>query len=515
MNGAESLVRTMVGAGVDVCFTNPGTSEMHFVAALDKVDGMRCVLGLFEGGVTGMADGFARMADKPASTLLHLGPGLANGLANLHNARRAMTPIVNIVGDHTTYHHKYDAPLTADITKYAAPVSHWIKQSRSSKEVAQHGAEAIQAAQTSPGQIATLILPGDTAWEDAEAPAAALPAPARAGVDADRVVEAARLLKSGEETVIMMTGPMLREGPLETIGKVQAATGCRLFCMGANGRWERGAGRVDVERTMFVVDVALKQFATAKNIILLGAKAPVAFFGYPGKPSALYPEGCNIHTLATVEEDAVAAAEALAAELDCLHLAPLLKEAEAPAAMSGPITPESLGRGLAAFMPENAIVVDESVTTGRAFMPFTAGAPKHDWLSSCGGSIGFGIPAATGAAIACPDRKVICLEGDGSGMYTLQALWTQARENCNVVNIIFANRTYEILKGELMRVGADNPGRKAIDMLEIGRPDLDWVAMSQGMGVPATRAFTSEEFNEQLARAVASEGPSLIEVVVP
>ncbi|MEC9167272.1 MAG: thiamine pyrophosphate-dependent enzyme, partial [Pseudomonadota bacterium] len=244
-------------------------------------------------------------------------------------------------------------------------------------------------------------------------------------------------------------------------------------------------------------------------------KAPVAFFGYPGKPSALYPEGCNIHTLATVEEDAVAAAEALAAELDCLHLAPLLKEAEAPAPMSGPITPESLGRGLAAFMPENAIVVDESVTTGRAFMPFTAGAPKHDWLSSCGGSIGFGIPAATGAAIACPDRKVICLEGDGSGMYTLQALWTQARENCNVVNIIFANRTYEILKGELMRVGADNPGRKAIDMLEIGRPDLDWVAMSQGMGVPATRAFTSEEFNEQLARAVASEGPSLIEVVVP
>ncbi|MEC8793632.1 MAG: acetolactate synthase large subunit [Pseudomonadota bacterium] len=515
MNGAESLVRTMVGAGVDVCFTNPGTSEMHFVAALDKVDGMRCVLGLFEGGVTGMADGFARMADKPASTLLHLGPGLANGLANLHNARRAMTPIVNIVGDHTTYHHKYDAPLTADITKYAAPVSHWIKQSRSSKEVAQHGAEAIQAAQTSPGQTATLSLPGDTAWEDAEAPAAALPAPARAGVDADRVVEAARLLKSGEETVIMMTGPMLREGPLETIGKVQAATGCRLFCMGANGRWERGAGRVDVERTMFVVDVALKQFATAKNIILLGAKAPVAFFGYPGKPSALYPEGCNIHTLATVEEDAVAAAEALAAELDCLHLAPLLKEAEAPAPMSGPITPESLGRGLAAYMPENAIVVDESVTTGRAFMPFTAGAPKHDWLSSCGGSIGFGIPAATGAAIACPGRKVICLEGDGSGMYTLQALWTQARENCNVVNIIFANRTYEILKGELMRVGADNPGRKAIDMLEIGRPDLDWVAISQGMGVPATRAFTSEEFNEQLARAVASEGPSLIEVVVP
>ena len=515
MNGAESLVRTMVNAGVDVCFTNPGTSEMHFVAALDKVDGMRCVLGLFEGGVTGMADGFARMADKPASTLLHLGPGLANGLANLHNARRAMTPIVNIVGDHTTYHHQYDAPLTADINKYAAPVSHWIKQSRSSKDVAQHGAEAIQASMTSPGQIATLILPGDTAWEDADGPAVALPEPMRPTVSAERVVEAAKLLKSGEETVIMMTGPMLREKPLETVGRIQAATGCRLFCMGANGRWERGAGRVDVERTMFVVDGALKQFETARNIILLGAKAPVAFFGYPGKPSALHPEGCNIFNLASVDEDAVAAAEALAAELDCVNLAPLLVEPTAAAPMSGPITPESLARGIAAFMPENAIVVDESVTTGRAFMPFTAGAPKHDWLSSCGGSIGFGIPAATGAAIACPDRQVICLEGDGSGMYTLQALWTQARESCNVVNVIFANRTYEILKGELMRVGASNPGRKAIDMLEIGRPDLDWVAMAQGMGVPATRATTSEEFNDQFQRAVATDGPSLIEVVVP
>ncbi len=515
MNGAESLVRTLVASGVDVCFTNPGTSEMHFVAALDRVDGMRCVLGLFEGVVTGMADGYGRMADKPASTLLHLGPGLANGIANLHNAKKAFTPIVNIVGEHATYHIEHDAPLTADIEGIARPVSGWVKTSRSARDVAADGAAAVAASMGPPGQIATLILPANTAWDESDGPVAAIAPAPLPGPDKDAVREAAKALTSGRETLIHMSGRVLRADTLEIAGKIAAKTGCRLSCQTSNGRWQRGAGRVAIERIQYPVDIALKQLASVEHIVLLGAKVPVAFFAYPNKPSVLIPDGCAVHRLADIGDDHHAVLSALCDELDAWGARPALQPAKKPELMTGSgITPEVVASALGHLMPENAIVADESVTAGRGFMPYTVGSAPHDWLALTGGSIGLGLPYATGAAIACPDRKVICTEGDGSGMYTLQALWTQAREGCDVVNIVFNNGAYSILKGELANVGARNPGRRALDMLEIDRPRLDWGALAKGMGVQASRATTADEFNDQLARAVASPGPHLIEAMM-
>ncbi len=514
MNGAESLVRTLVDGGVTVCFTNPGTSEMHFVAALDKVDGMHCHLCLFEGVVSGAADGYARMTGKPASTLLHLGPGLGNAVANLHNARKANVPMVNIVGEHATYHIEYDAPLTADIEGIARPVSHWVKTSKSAKSVAADGAAAIAAASAPPGQIATLILPANTAWEDSGGPAATPEIPGRAMVDEDAITGAADILRSGEPTLLLLTGHALYEHSLDLAGRIATATGAKLMAQGANARLQRGAGRVPVNRIPFVVDQALEVLASYQNIILVGTKEPVAFFAYPGKPSKLEAEGCKFHRLCDLAEDAQDALARLADVVGAKPDGAATQQFQRPDLPNGELNPESIAAVLGALLPEGAIVADESVTTGRGFYPLTAGAPPHDWLNNMGGSIGLGMPLATGAAIACPDRKTICLEGDGSGMYTLQALWTQARAGLDVTTLVFANRSYQILLGELSRVGAQNPGRKALDMLNIDRPDLDWVKMANGMGVEASRVTDCEGLARAFTAGLEVNGPYLIEVVL-
>jgi acetolactate synthase I/II/III large subunit len=513
MNGAESLVRTLVKGGVEVCFANPGTSEMHFVGALDRVEGMRCVLGLFEGVCSGAADGYYRMTDKPASTLLHLGPGLANAAANLHNAKKAGSGIVNIVGEHALYHIKYDTPLTADIEGIARPFSHWVKTSPTAKTVAKDGAAAIQAARVAPGQIATLILPADTAWTEAEGAAETPETPQPQKPANEAVVAAAKALKSGQSAMLFIGGRALRARGLELAGKIAAKTGCKVQGAGGTARIERGAGRVPVLRLHFVIENAQAQLKGAKQMVLCGAKAPYAFFAYPGKPSVLSPEDCEITTLCPVDGDPLGSLEALAAELGALNEKPAgVAQPSRPDRPTGKFTLEGLGQALGATMPEGAIVVDESVTTGRGFFPFTAGAPPHDWLQNMGGSIGYGTPVGTGAAIACPDRKVICLVGDGSAMYTIQSLWTQAREGLDVTTVIFANRTYQILKGELANVGAGNPGRKAMDMLNIDQPTIDFVALAKGMGVPARAVTTADEFNKALEEAIAEPGPRLIEV---
>src|SRR5580704_5915648 len=512
MNGAESLARTLVAGGVDVCFTNPGTSEMHFVAALDKVDGIRCVLGLFEGVVTGAADGYWRMADRPAATLLHLGPGLGNGLANLHNARKAASGIVNIVGEHATYHIKHDAPLTSDIEGIARPVSAWVRTSPSARAVAADGAAAIAAARTAPGQIATLILPADTAWNEADGVAAVPAVVPREQVTADTVERCANALRSGEPAMLMLTGLAVRERGLALAGRIATATGARVIAQGSNSRIQRGAGRVPIERLPYPVDQALAVLKDVRHLILVGAKAPVAFFAYPDKPSVLTPDGCQIHQLSSIAEDSVGALEALAEAVGAKKNGEVVQQPGRPALPSGALTPETLAAALGALLPEDAIVSDESVTTGRGFFKATAGAPPHDWMNNMGGSIGLGLPLATGAAVACPDRKVVCLEGDGSGMYTLQALWTQAREGLDVTTLVFSNRTYQILKGELANVGAGNPGRKALDMLSLGNPDLDWVGLAKAMGVPGGKATTMAEFNHHLAEGLAAPGPYLVEV---
>jgi acetolactate synthase-1/2/3 large subunit len=514
MNGAESLARTLVAGGVNVCFTNPGTSEMHFVAALDKVDGIRCVLGLFEGVVTGAADGYWRMADKPAATLLHLGPGLGNGLANLHNARKASSGIVNIVGEHATYHIKHDAPLTSDIEGIARPVSAWVRTSPNARAIAADGAAAIAAASAPPGQIATLILPADTAWNEADGVAAVAPVAARKPVAAEVVERCAKVLRSGEPVMLMLTDRAVREHGLALAGRIATATGARIIAQGSNARIQRGAGRVPIERLPYPVDQALAVLKDVRHLILVGAKAPVAFFAYPDKPSVLTPDGCQIHQLSTLTEDSIGALEALADAVGAKKGTEVVQPASRPALPTGALTPDTLAAALGALLPEGAIISDESVTTGRGFFKATAGAPPHDWMNNMGGSIGLGMPLATGAAVACPDRKVICLEGDGSGMYTVQSLWTQARENLNVTTVVFANRTYAILRHELTNVRAGTPGRKAADMLDINRPDLDWLSLSRGMGVPATRATTAEEFNKQFAAALSTQGPALIEAVL-
>ena len=515
MNGAESLVRTLLAGGVNVCFTNPGTSEMHFVAALDQVPGMRCVLGLFEGVVTGAADGYYRMLGRPASTLLHLGPGLANGLANLHNAKKANSGIVNIVGEHATYHIAHDAPLTSDIQGLAAPMSHWVKTSANAASLARDGALAIAAARQTPGQIATLILPADTAWNGADGIAEPAPDAPVPSVSPAAVAAAAELLRSGERATLLLGGAALRLRCLELAGKIAAKTGCGILTEGANTRLERGAGRVQVERIPYVVDKALAVMRAAGNLVLVGARQPVAFFAYPDKPSLLMAEGTRSSTLARLDEDIEGALEALAAELGATQMAPAgVAASRRPGLPIGAITPAAIASILGAMLPENAIVVDESVSTGREFFPETAGAPPHDWLNNRGGSIGYGMPVAIGAAIACPERKVIALEGDGSAMYTLQSLWTMAREGLDVTVLILANGSYNILRGELANVGVRNPGPRAVDMLSLRRPDLDWVQLARGMGVEAARAEDCEQLVKALNAGLRAGGPYLIEVVL-
>ena len=513
MNGAESLVRTLVASGVEICFANPGTSEMHFVAALDRVAEMRCVLALFEGVVSGAADGYARMAEKPACTLFHLGPGFGNGIANMHNAKRAAVPIVNIVGEHATYHKRYDAPLNSDIERLAGQYSAWLRSSSNSADVARDGAEAVAAARGLRA-IATLILPADTAWSDGGAIAPPLPVTAPAMPAASSVAHAASMLGNGAKTMIVLSGNALYGRGLIAAGRIAAKTGATLFSPYSTARIERGAGLPPVERVPYVVEQAVERLKEFRQMILVGAAAPVTFFAYPGKSSVPTPPDCDIYPLARPGEDYAGALEALADAVGAATTEPLRARAERPAAARGPITLAGLAQTVAALLPENAIVADESITSGRGMMAASKGAPPHDWLTNTGGSIGIGMPLAVGAAIACPERPVLCLEADGSGMYTVQALWTMAREKLNVTTVIFANRAYAILKGEYANVGAGNMGPRALDMLEIGRPDLDWVALAKGMGVAGTRVADLDQFAAALRGGFAEPGPKLIEVVL-
>ena len=514
MNGAQSLLATLTRNGIDVCFANPGTSEMHFVAALDTVPQMRGVLTLFEGIATGAADGYARIVGRPAAVLLHLGPGLGNGLANLHNARRARVPMVVVVGDHATYHKKYDAPLESDIDALAGSVSGWVHRTSDTADIAADTAEAI-AETIANNQISTLILPADTSWTDGAALGEKSPRQSKQpDVDADAIESTAAVLRSGEPTVLLIGGDATRGAGLTAAARIAEATGTRWYCETFPTRLERGAGVPAVERIPYFAEAVVAQLEGAKHLILAGAASPVSFFAYPGKPSDLVPEGCSVHVLA----GPTGAAAALAALAD--DIAPGTTAAVAalsrPQLPTGALTTVSVADVVGALMPENAIVVDESNTSSVPLTAATAGAPAHDWLTLTGGAIGYGIPAAVGAAVAAPDRPVLCLESDGSAMYTISGLWTQARENLDVTTVIYNNGAYDILRLELQRVGAGAaPGPKALDLLDLSRPTMDFVKIAEGMGVPAQRATTAEEFADALRTAFAEPGPHLVEAVVP
>jgi len=516
-NGAQQLLQAFVHAGVDVCFTNPGTSEMHFVAALDEQDGMRAVLGLFEGVVTGAADGYARMAGKPACTLLHLGPGLANGLANLHNARRARSPLVNVIGEHASYHRHLDAPLTSDIEGFARPVSAWIRVAESGSRVAADAIAAVEASLTPPGAIASLILPADTAWNPVSEPfdpaAYALSPPPPRAPDADAVQAAASALKSGEPCLLLLNGQATGAAGLDLAGRIARHCDARLLGDTFIARVARGAGRVDLPRLPYFAEQAEDALAGIRHLILADTKAPVSFFAYPGRASELTPADARVHQLCLPGDDTLAALEALAETVGAGKEPPRLPY-EPPALPTGALTPESIAQSVAALLPEQAVVVNEAATSGFAIPPLTARSAPHDWLDLTGGAIGMGLPASVGAAVACPDRRVLSLQADGSAMYTIQALWTMARENLDVTVVLFNNRKYAILQVEFMRVGAHNPGPKAMSMLDLTRPDLSFVDIARGMGVEAVQADDAASFNDLLRSSFQRSGPFLIKAVI-
>lgn len=519
-NGAQALMKTLVDAGIDVCFTNPGTSEMHFVAALDHEPRMRAVLALFEGVATGAADGYARMAGKPAATLLHLGCGLGNGLANLHNARKGKVPVLNIVGDHATHHTRYDAQLQSDIETVARNVSPgFVRTSQTTAALCRDAADAITAARGLPGQVATLILPADVSWGEGgePCPPPSLPQPeaasdATVATIAQAISEAAR---AGRKTAFLLGGQALREPGLLAAARVAAHSGVKLLAEVFPTRLERGAGLPPVERIAYLAEMAGVQLADIEHLVLVDAKAPVSFFAYPGKQSYLVPDSCTVHTLASPEQDAVASLHKLAAALGATRAHPALQAAQRPGRPRGKLNAAKVCKAVGHLLPEHAIVIDEAITSGLMLSALTAGAPRHDLITLTGGAIGQGLPNAVGAAIACPTRPVIALIGDGTAMYTLQALWTMAREQLNVTTIIFNNASYSVLNVELERVGASEAGPKAKSQLDLHGPVLNFAQLGQGMGVHAVRATTTEDFLKALEYALAQPGPHLIEAVVP
>jgi acetolactate synthase-1/2/3 large subunit len=512
-SGAATVLTAAASCGVNVCFANPGTTEMPFVGALDTPVGVRAVLGLFEGVCTGAADGYGRMLGKPALTLLHLGPGLANGLANLHNARRARTPIVNLVGDHASWHLKYDAPLTSDIESLARPVSGWYRAVASAEHLLEDTVDSVSAATATPGQVATLVVPVDFQQQAAPTQARRVGAAATVRrVDDARVAEVHRALRSGRKAVILLGDRALSERGQQAAGRIAAATGARLYSETFPARTERGGGLPDIDRLPYFPEAAIAALADSV-VVLAGAIAPVAYFGYEGLPSELAP-AASLLSLAEPGDPADEALERIADELG----APLDLQGIARYRHvfdSGTLTPQTVGRVLANALPEGAIVSVEGGTCGYPFVTASASAARHTILTNTGGAIGQGLPVALGAAVACPDRRVFALQSDGSAQYTIQSLWTMARERLPVVMLITSNRRYGILQTELARAGI-TPGSQARRLTLLDDPPLDWIALARGYGVPATSATTGAELQRQVGEALLhADGPTLIEMRLP
>ncbi len=514
MNGADALLATLVANEVTACFANPGTSEMQFVAALDRKPQMRPVLCLFEGVATGAADGYGRIADKPACTLLHLGPGYGNGIANLHNARRAFTPIVNIIGDHATYHRQHDAPLNSDIMALAAPNSIWLKSADSPDAVAGLAAEAVAASYGPPGGPASLILPADSAWLETSTQPVIARKSVRPAPSGEAVETAARAIRAAMKSVVLLGGQACRAEALEQAARL-SLMGVQVMTDTFVARQRRGAGAFDPVRMQYFGELALQDLEGTDLMVYAGTTQPVAFFAYPNRPSVLLPDGCKTLTLVGRSEDSVAGLAALADALGAPKQGPRQTLALPDWAPTGKQTSHTIGASIARHMPAGAIICDDSVTSGAGVAAATATARPHEVLSITGGAIGIGVPLAVGAAVAKPDRKVLALSGDGSAMYTVQALWTLARENLDVCVVVFANNSYRILNIEMTRTGAGEAGPQAVKLLGLGDPNIDWVHLAKGMGLPAVRCETAEEFEKAFAAAMAQRGPKFIEAVVP
>jgi len=512
LNGAESVLRTLAASGVRVCFANPGTSEMHLVAALDRVPEVRGVLTLFEGVASGAADGYARMAEIPAATLLHLGPGFGNAFANVHNAYKGRTPMVNVVGDHAVAHKPLGAPLASDIESVVRPASDWVRTVRDARSAATDAAEAVAAARA--GGVATLIVPADAGWEPSLGPVAAAPVAAVAPVPSEAVEAAARALRSGR-AALLLGGAATRARGLELAARIAAATGATVFRDTVAPRLERGGGRPRPLGVPYLTELAVDALSGLSQLVLVDTLRPVGFFAYPGQPSLLADPATELTVLASPGEDALGALEALAEAVGAAASVPSVPDLERVGLPTGgALDVDTLSAVVGALLPDDAIVVDEAVTASILFVERTAGAGEHDYLFLTGGSIGWGLPAATGAAVGAPGRPVISLEADGSAMYTIQSLWTQARERLDVTTIIIANRSYAILEFEFSRVGAEGDGNAAHELMDIGRPELSFAGLAQSMGVPGWRVDDVPGMVSALREALNEPGPHLIEAVV-
>jgi acetolactate synthase-1/2/3 large subunit len=512
MFAVESLVKTLLAQGVEVCFTNPGTSEMHMVAALDRNPKMRSVLCLFEGVASGAADGYARMADKPASTLLHLGPGLANGLANLHNARRAKQPVVNIVGDHSRDHLKLDAPLTSDIEGFCAPVSRWTGRVPDPESVSTMAVEAVRQSYGPEPGVASLILPADCAWSDQEPDVIEKQEmPGRETISSAHIAEAANRIKAAKNPILYLGDLACREDGLAAAGRIAAKLGCRVIMETFATRISRGSNRFSAHRLSYFGEAATEDMKDCDLLMIAGSKAPVSFFAYPDVPSELTPEGADVFMLGGVETNTIQGLSDLADALDSPEKPELAQRANAPELdRDQPLNPGFVGLSMLRHMPEGSVICDDATTSGLGVFPWLENGPDHEWLCLTGGAIGIGMPLAVGAALGAPDQQIFALCGDGAGAYTLQALWTQAREKQNVINVVFANHSYLILNFELDRVGAGTPGPAAQAMLDLSNPKMDWVKLGEGFGVPSVHTSTAGEFDDAMVHALATPGPHLI-----
>ena len=516
MNGAELLLRSAVKAGIEICFANAGTTELPLVAAFDSVPGIHPVMALFEGVCTGGADGYGRVKAKPAMALLHLGPGFANGIANLHNARRARTPLINIIGQHTTWHIAADAPLNMDIEALSRTVSSWTRINTSAERLSNDLAEAYSASMY--GKIATLIVPNDYLWAETGGTIVSPPPIKYDPLDASTVEAAARFLQSGRKTALMMGGKALRGEGLLAAGRISAMTGCTLLTETFPGYVERGIGLPNVTRVPYFPEPAIELLSQYEAVILADVKEPVTFFGYPGVESYVLRKNQKKIALCSERHNVVETLEYLEDYLKTglpeKNLRRSLPKPVKPGLPRGKLTAEKACQTLASLQPEGAIIVDEGITSAIPYYPITASSPPHGVLTIAGGSIGYGMPCAVGAALAFPDRPVINFQADGSAMYTIQALWTEAREGLNVKTLICSNHGYNILRMEFQRAGITNPGPEALSLADIDRPKLDWVSISKGMGVPATSVKTVENLAKEIMRILSEPGPSLIEMVI-
>lgn len=513
MNGAEALIQTLADSGIEVCFANPGTTETHLVGAIDGTNRIRPVLGLFEGVCTGAADGYARITGKPASTLMHLGPGLANGLCHLHNGRKAHSPVVNLIGNHPRSHLIYDAPLTSDIVGLAEPVSGWVRQVSRPEDIAEDGAEAVAASLGPPGQISSLIIPADCSWGDGIEPFAPIQRLERHPAASAAVSDIAALTKKGNKIALLIGAEGLTDPGLKAAGRIAAKTGVRLIAYTFEPLMQRGAGRVPVERIPYFPEDAAEHLAGLEHIVLCGSKVPVSFFSYPTGGGSLVPKGCALETLVPLGGDVITSLEALADELDA-KTSGVIQALALPPPPDGPLTAEAASITIARAIPEQAIVVDEGITVGFPAYAHSASAARHDWLFITGGGIGWAMPVAVGAAVAAPDRKVLCLQGDGGAMYTIQALWTMARERLDVTTVVFSNRGYLILDIELQRHGLGPAGANARRMMDMDDPSIDFVKLAEAQGVDSHRVNDCRGLEDVLKNCLKEPGPHFIEAMM-